>query len=81
MDFKNSKHCELLAIVKTQNDKFIITSGKYRMSKHEFNTMEDAENYIMSRPWELIINLINIIYHYETEQTKSTNKVVEKKQK
>ena len=84
-NYIQSKECDILAIVKMPNEKHIIVMGQYRVSKKEFDTVKEAEMYITARPWELIINITQIMLHYEKENqntdTKESAKVAKKEQK
>ena len=35
--------------------KWIIVFGQYKASTREFNNVEEAEEYVHSKPWELIL--------------------------
>ena len=37
------------------SDLWIIVFGQYKASTREFNNVDDAEVYIHSKPWELIL--------------------------
>ena len=61
--------------IKTSNNFIGITyiiSGDELASKEEFNTREEAEQYIERKPWELIFNLnvytIQILKNIEDEK-------------
>lgn len=59
------------------NDKVKITLGENLISNKEFDTFEDAEKYIESKPYELILNsavvLLKFTQNNEKEQTKKAN--------
>lgn len=65
--FKQSKHTKFLTIVEMPNKKFIIVFGKYKVSNKDFEKVEEAEKYIGTKPWDLIINIMNVIAEYEKE--------------
>lgn len=52
-----SKHCKVFNIVK-RKEKYIITLNMFNVSEKEFDSVEDAENYIAEKPWELIFNAL-----------------------
>lgn len=51
----NISQCDIFTIVE-KDKKFIIVLGNVRISPTEFKTQKDAEKYIKSKPYELIIN-------------------------
>lgn len=52
---------EIFDIVKNQSNYFIGVAGKL-VSTKSFATKEEAEAYINSKPWELIINVSCLMY-------------------
>ena len=58
-----------------ETTKFMIGACGQFVSKKEFKTLENAEKYIATRPWELIINLnyitIKLIQEHEESKSKS----------
>lgn len=54
--FKHSKVEPLFNMVKT-NEGIIITCGKYKVSNKTFKTWKEAEIYIASKPYEILINV------------------------
>lgn len=75
-EFKKSKGSPIFNLVKNKEGKVIITVGEYVASKKQFDSFEQAERYIGTKPWEIIINLVEITMYYEKEQNskKSTKK-------
>lgn len=69
--FKQSKE-EPFVIVKVEN-KYQIAVGNNIVSRKKFDTIKQAEIYIMSRPYELIINT-NLCMFYEILKTENKNK-------
>lgn len=69
IQIKESKHTNLFQIVK-QKEGYKIVTGNYIASARTFNTITEAENYIGSKPWELIYNTIAIFRSYEKEMEK-----------
>lgn len=63
---------EELVVVEVAENKFLIGAFGMIVSSKEFETLQDAEDYINSKPWELIINLSTLAFkklqEYETEQ-------------
>jgi len=58
------------------DDKYRITIGNQIVSNLGFNGITDAEEYIESKPWELIFNACAVIAHNVTEyinKSKSNN--------
>ena len=53
-----SKHTDVLKIAKVAKNTFIIICGDARMTNKEFKTKADAEQYIGTKPYELLINLM-----------------------
>lgn len=43
-----------ITVVEKENDKYILSLGKYIISEKEFETKTDAIKYIEAKPWELI---------------------------
>ena len=64
----NSKHFPFIVVEteKTENEttetKFRIAINNQIISEKTFDSLAEAEKYIGSRPWELIINLIGLTY-------------------
>lgn len=60
----------MFMIVNTPNNKHIIVMGNYRVSEKEFDTFEDANEYVNSKPYEIILNMVLIHQIYEKEHEK-----------
>lgn len=60
-------------ILETEDGKHIIGLFGRLASKKEFETVEEAEQYVEERPWELITALICAITCDRTEQQKTKN--------
>lgn len=70
--YKPSKE-EMFAMVKTDKG-IIIVCGKYKVSNKIFKTWVEAENYIASKPYEIIVN-VSVLFsklNYD-EKEKTTN--------
>ena len=61
------------------DDKYRIAIGKQIMSVKEFSSIDEAEEYINDKPWELIANLQLIVAH--NLWTKSINEKNEANEK
>lgn len=70
--FKKCKNAEIFNLVKDKEGKIRITVGKFVVSNKKFDTFEQAEKYVNSKPWELIINTSQVVNYYEN--TKETAK-------
>ena len=42
--------------VNSDNDKFVICLGQFKVSEIDFPTKEAAKKYLRSKPWEIIVN-------------------------
>lgn len=78
--FKHSKVDELFNLVK-QNDKVIICVGNNRVSRKQFKTFKEADNYIASKPYELLINVSILIQKLQENDYKNSAKSAEDEQK
>ena len=58
-------------------EQFIIVMGNYMASDKRFDKIEDAEEYIESKPYELILNMTLIHNIYEKENKKIAAKKME----
>lgn len=56
-----SKHDEIFHLVKDKNGKVNILVGNYKVSSKTFDTFEQADNYIGSKPYELIFTTCNVM--------------------
>lgn len=72
-EFKKSKICPMFNIVKDEDGKYVIAVGTYIASNKKFNTPDQAERYIGTKPWELIVNVMQITLYYN-ENKKNTKK-------
>ena len=59
-----------------QDDKVIIVMGNYKASEKEFDTFEQADEYIETKPYELILNMTLIHKEYEKMYEKQSKKNV-----
>lgn len=72
---KKSKICDCFTMVKDQNGKVFIAVGEFKISNKSFDTFDQAERYIGTKPYEIIINLIGLaIYEKEKKTSKGTKR-------
>ena len=67
-----SKECEVFKIVKGKQ-KYFITLNVFKISEHEFDTIEEAEEYIQSKPYEILINTMFAIQNLEKNANTDKN--------
>lgn len=72
-EFKQSETDQIFGMVKI-DEKVRITMGQNVISQKKFDTFEEAENYIASKPYELIYNGIFILQNYANETKKKSTK-------
>lgn len=52
-----------------EEEKFVIVCGKYRASKMEFKTRENAENYIEKQmDWDMLITIVGQLSEHIAEK-------------
>lgn len=52
-----------------EEEKFVIVCGKYRASKMEFKTREDAENYIANMiDWDMLVTIVGQLCEHISEK-------------
>lgn len=56
-------------IIVEKNGQCLIALGDKIVSKNTFATIEEAQNYIDSKPWELIINATCAVWEIVVKQT------------
>lgn len=61
---KKSKNTNMFMLAK-EGDKVIIVMGNYKASEKTFDTFEQADEYIATKPYELILNMTLIHKQYE----------------
>lgn len=78
---RKSKISEIFTLVKGEDGKIFIAVGQYKVSNKSFDTYDQAERYIGTKPYEIIVNLIGLaIYEKENEKaTKPTKKTAKSK--
>lgn len=68
--FRVSKNEKIFALVKDENGKIVVCAGGYAVSEKRFDTFEQADQYIATKPYEIIINLFYILNKKDHETTK-----------
>ena len=68
--------CEPIFKLAKLNGKFVIIMGNNRASEKEFETQEEANKYISSKPYELILNmyLIHKVYEEKFKEMEKSRK-------
>ena len=52
-----------------EEEKFVIVCGKFRASRLEFDTREEAENYIEEQAdWDMLVTIIGQLCEHITEK-------------
>ena len=52
-----------------EEEKFVIVCGKYRASKMEFKTKENAEDYIANMiDWDMLVTIVGQLCEHITEK-------------
>lgn len=68
-----SKHDEIFHIVwNNETNSYYIVVGEFKISEKQFKKIQDAENYIASKPYKLIFNTFQILMYY-AEKNKKDN--------
>lgn len=82
-NFKVSKKCNIYAVVKDDKGKLHICCGGFAATSKTFDTYEQAEKYIGTKPYELIYNTMFIMLkkQNENENTKETKEPAKKSKK
>lgn len=64
-EFKtNQVEQEDLFLIVNKDGKYLIALTNKIVSKQQFNTLEEARNYVQSKPWELILNATAVMMNY-----------------
>lgn len=73
--FKHSKVDELFNLVKDQsNGRIIICVGNNKVSRKSFKTWKEADNYIATKPYEILINVSILIQKLNNDEKEKENK-------
>lgn len=76
--YKQSETDKLFAFAKTEQG-IIILVGKYKVSSETFKTYEEAEAYLQSKPYEILINVSMLMLKLnQNEEANKTAKVEDK---
>lgn len=65
--FRVSKNEKIFALVKDQDGKIVICAGGYAVSQKRFETFEQADAYIATKPYEIMFNMYYILNKLENE--------------
>ena len=57
--------------IDTEEKEYVVTIGNRLASDKKFASVKAAQNYVNSRPWELIVVLINIFMECKKEELKN----------
>lgn len=68
-----TKQFEFFTLVELKESEVAILCGKYAVTKERFKTFEEATKYLKRKPYEVIVNLINLCIDYEKEHTTNNN--------
>ena len=71
--FKKSEVEELFNLVKDHENKVRICLGMTCVSLKKFNTFEDADKYIKTKPYELLINSMFAVIQFNKEHENENN--------
>lgn len=74
---RKSKISDIFTLVKDADGKIFIAVGQFKVCNKSFDTFEQAERYIGTKPYEIIVNLIGLAI-YEKEQSKQSAKGTKK---
>lgn len=74
-----SKHDEIFHLVKDEQGKVNILVGNYKVCRKTFDTFKQADEYIASKPYELIFTTCNILTNtiIKNEKIKETAKTAD----
>lgn len=68
--YKQSETDKLFAFAKTEEG-IIILCGKYKVSVEVFKTYEEAETYLESKPYEILVNVACLMFKLQQENEKN----------
>lgn len=72
--FQQSKVEKVFSLVKDENGKVRIVMGNMLASRKEFDTFKQADEFIGTKPYELIFNGVEILMRYKNEN--KSNEIV-----
>lgn len=65
---------QMFAVMKNkETNKFTLLVGKYKVSNKEFASIDEANEYVNSKPYELIVNVSCLICKLTNEEKKQEN--------
>lgn len=65
---------DMFAIVLNNKEKYnIVVAGRYQISNKEFETIEKAKNYLKTKPYEILFNLMCFIHEHFSELLDNSN--------
>ena len=70
--FQTSKD-KVFAFIKNEKGKIVICLGGYQASKKTFDTFKQAQEYVNTKPYELLINICGIILYKQNENIEKEN--------
>ena len=68
-----SKNDRMFYFVKDENGKIHICVGGYAVTEKTFDTFKQAEEYVGTKPWDIIVNVCYIILKSKTNETDNKN--------
>ena len=68
-----SKVDPMFYLVKDENCKIVICVGGYAVCDKRFDTFKQAEEFIATKPWQIIVNLCYIILNKHNNENKNEN--------
>lgn len=71
-NFKTSKNEPIFQLVKDENGKVLIVCAGYKASTKTFDNFKQADQYIGTKPYELIFNTFAIMLKIKEENEKET---------
>lgn len=63
-----SKFKPFVLVTNDETKKCVITAGKYQVTPYEFENEKQAEDYIKTQPYDLMINLYAILRYAEENE-------------
>lgn len=67
-------HVHDIFIIVEKNEQCFVALGDKIVSKNVFATVEEAKEYVDSKPWELIVNATCAVYEIVLKETAKNNK-------
>lgn len=60
-------------VLKTDDEKMIIAMGTQIMTEVEFNTYEEATDYIKEKPWDLLASVVLVLCNHLIQTKEAAN--------